>query len=74
MNTTQPTTDLMNADTPDYLLLPVQLDEKYNPDGDGEHPQITRAMWRTAVEQQETISGYWDWLYHKLIEQAESNS
>ncbi|QYY33702.1 hypothetical protein K2O51_31140 (plasmid) [Cupriavidus pinatubonensis] len=49
-------------------LSAEQLDDLYNPDGDGEHPQITRSMWRDAVAQQDTASGYWQWLAHKLQE------
>lgn len=47
-------------------LSAEQLDELYNADGDGEHPQITRATWREAVSKQETVSGYWPWLSHTL--------
>lgn len=47
-------------------LSAEQLDDFYNPDGDGEHPQVTRAMWREAVAQEETVSGYWQWLAHQL--------
>jgi len=39
-----------------------QLDAKYNPDGDGEHPVHTRWDWRQAVAQEATISGYWAWV------------
>jgi hypothetical protein len=42
------------------------LDDKYNPEGDGEHPVVTRQEWREAVAQQETVSGYWDWTAHKI--------
>jgi hypothetical protein len=55
----------------DYDLTPEQLDDKYNPDGGGEHPEITREDWAQAVEQGETSSGYWGWLSHKLIEKHE---
>lgn len=44
------------------------LDDKYNPEGDGEHPEWSRFAWRTAVAAEETISGYWDWVQHKLRE------
>jgi hypothetical protein len=44
------------------------LDDKYNPEGDGEHPVVTRQEWREAVAQQETVSGYWDWTAHKIAE------
>lgn len=52
----------------DKLLSAEQLDEKYNPDGDGEHPVFTRDEWRDAVGNQDTISGYWDWVYHRLTQ------
>lgn len=42
------------------------LDAKYNPDGDGEHPVLTRRCWRDAVGQEETISGYWEWVEHLI--------
>jgi hypothetical protein len=42
------------------------LDSIYNPEGDGEHPVISRAMWREAVVLQDTISGYWDWTAHRI--------
>jgi hypothetical protein len=50
----------------DHCLNPDQLDEKYNPDGDGEHPTHTRFDWRQAVAEQSTISGYWVWVHHVL--------
>lgn len=51
---------------PDHHLTGAQLDDKYNPDGDGQHPDIGRSEWRAAVDHQETISGYWDWVAHQL--------
>ncbi|WP_432263490.1 hypothetical protein [Cupriavidus sp. TMH.W2] len=53
-------------------LSAEQLDDLYNPDGDGEHPLITRAMWRQAVAQQDTVSGYWPWLAQMLSDDAAS--
>jgi hypothetical protein len=50
----------------DYGLTPKQLDDKYNPDGDGEHSGYPRSGWRFEVREQSTISGYWDWLRHQL--------
>lgn len=50
----------------EYDLSPEQLDDAYNPDGDGEHPRYTRARWREQVAQQYTISGYWVWVHHQL--------
>lgn len=46
-----------------------QLDDEYNPDGDGEHPTLPRADWREAVANEDTISGYWDWVAYKLSEE-----
>lgn len=50
----------------DYDLEASQLDDRYNPDGDGEHPVLNRDDWRDAVAQQTTISGYWDWVAHHI--------
>lgn len=46
----------------DRELTPEQLDEKYNPDGVGEHPVFTRALWKKAVADDETFFGYWQWV------------
>jgi hypothetical protein len=53
-------------DIPDYELTAEQLDDKYNLNGDGEHPVLTRDEWRNAVAMHETSSGYWDWLCHRM--------
>lgn len=50
----------------DKGLFPEDLDLKYNPDGDGEHPVFTRGDWRQAVYQQETICGYWFWVTYQI--------
>jgi len=52
----------------DYDLTAEQLDDKYNPDGGGEHPIITRADWRQAVESEDTLTGYWEWVEHQIFE------
>ena len=51
----------------DRDLNAEQLDAKYNPDGDGEHPVHTRDEWRSDVFNQYTISGYWEWVEHMLL-------
>ena len=51
---------------PDFGLTAEQLDDKYNPDGDGEHPGFPRAMWRDWVDQRDTISGYWAWVSYMI--------
>lgn len=50
----------------DKSLTAEQLDFKYNPDGDGEHPIFTRADWRNAVLELATSDGYWDWLVYQI--------
>lgn len=50
----------------DYGLNAEQLDCKYNPDGGGEHPRNTRKDWREAVANEDTISGYWEWIVSKI--------
>ncbi|PMV89753.1 MULTISPECIES: hypothetical protein [unclassified Pseudomonas] len=70
MNTTQPTINAEQCNSTqvsaDDELTPSQLDEKYNPDGGGEHPDYTRSDWREAVAQEYTLSGYWEWVAHTL--------
>jgi hypothetical protein len=56
----------------DVGLTASQLEDKYNPEGDGEHPIYTRDVWRQAVADEETISGYWDWLVYRITEVLES--
>lgn len=46
----------------DKNLTAEQLDNKYNPDGDGEHPHVTRFSWMEAVMNQDTLVGYWEWV------------
>ncbi|HGA2320469.1 TPA: hypothetical protein ACIRVE_005085 [Pseudomonas putida] len=47
-------------------LTAEQLDDKYNADGDGEHPEFTRADWREAVQLESTLTGYWQWVEHHV--------
>lgn len=51
---------------PDRDLTAVELDDKYNPEWDGEHPAYPRAAWRHEVINRNTISGYWDWVVYQL--------
>ena len=50
----------------DYCLRVDQLDDRYNEDGDGEHPGYTRRHWREHVKCQQTLAGYWEWVHFKL--------
>lgn len=53
----------------DYGFTARQLDDKYNQEGDGEHPGYTRKDWRQAVDQRDTVTGYWDWVRYQLAEE-----
>jgi hypothetical protein len=50
----------------DVLLTAKQLDDKYNPDGGGEHPIHIRDLWREAVLGGVTLLGYWDWVEYQI--------
>lgn len=54
---------LIEADAP---LSVDGLEDKYSPNGDGEHPLYIRSHWRVDVAHQLTISGYWAWVAHLL--------
>jgi hypothetical protein len=46
-------------------LTPAQLEGRYShggANGGGQHPVFTRADWRHAVGDGETVNGYWAWL------------
>ena len=47
-----------------------ELDEMFNPEGGGEHPGYPREEWRHAVANEDTVSGYWEWVRHQLIDEA----
>lgn len=52
----------------DHGLTAEQLDDKYNPEGGGEHPQFPREQWRWHVDAENTLLGYWDWVEHQITE------
>lgn len=55
----------------EILRTAEQLDMKYNPDGDGEHPEFTREAWIQAVGAGDTLRGYWEWVASELEECTE---
>lgn len=55
----------------DRGLSADELDARYNPDGDGEHPRYTRADWRDAVSNHDTSLGYWAWLEEQISGEEE---
>ena len=54
----------------DSSLTADELEEKYNPEGGGEHPVFHRAHWRQDVSRELTIKGYWEWV-RDVIQEAE---
>lgn len=57
-------------DKEDFGLTAEQLNDKYNPNGDGEHPVFTRGDWRSEVFNEFTLRGYWEYV-EELIREAE---
>lgn len=55
----------------DFGLTAEQIEEKYSPDGDGQHPEYTRSKWVRAVNLDSTIAGYFDWVHHQLVIEEE---
>lgn len=52
--------------TKDYLLTVDQLEDKYDPDGDGQHPGYPVYNWIQEVKCRVTRAGYWEWVHFKL--------
>lgn len=52
----------------DLDMSAEQLDDKYNQDGDGEHPVITAEAWRAKVADHGTRQGYWEWLEYRMTQ------
>ena len=53
-------------DAEDAMLNAEGLEEKYSPTGGGEHPLFKREDWRTAVNSDDTLLGYWGWVVNQL--------
>lgn len=56
-------------DKEDFGLTAEQLDDKYNPEGNGEHPIFTRGEWRDEVFSENTLRGYWEWVESQIEEE-----
>lgn len=52
----------------DKGLSAEQLDEKYNPEGNGTHPLFDRDEWGQVAAAGQTILGYWAWACEKVNE------
>lgn len=50
-----------------------ELEMKYSQDGKdwGHHPLHTRELWKHCVTEEDTVSGYWDWVYEKIQNEDE---
>jgi len=53
-------------DANDFNLDASQLERHYSANGDGEHPALTRVDWRSAVNNEDTAAGYWQWIADEL--------
>ena len=50
----------------------LELEDKYDDGmGGGEHPLHTRSQWKHCVAEDDTASGYWDWVYHMVQSEDE---
>jgi hypothetical protein len=56
----------------DLRLSREQLQEKYeaHDSGWGSHPNYTRQDWKYAVANDDSLSGYWEWVYYCVQEAA----
>lgn len=55
----------------DYGLTANELALKHNPEGDGEHPTFPRCDWREDVIRENTVVGYWDWVFNQLRDEQD---
>lgn len=63
--------------TPTRNRTPAQLESHYShggANGGGQHPEFTRADWRHAVGDGETVTGYWAWLASEIRQGKERRS
>lgn len=58
--------DNPQAAADDRDLTAEELDQKYNWNGGGEHPDYPREDWREMVRIEDTLLGYWAWVQHQL--------
>jgi hypothetical protein len=55
----------ISYDFEDFVMTAQQLREKYGAAG---HPEHTKAGWKFDVENDNTLSGYWDWVLDHIEE------
>lgn len=67
-------TDFGTQEPADRDLGRLELENKYTADhgeGWGHHPIHTRDLWKHCIAEDDTVDGYWDWVYNKLQNEDE---
>lgn len=52
----------------------LELEQKYSDghsEGWGHHPIHTRDLWKYCIAEDDTVDGYWDWVYNKIQNEDE---
>jgi hypothetical protein len=63
----------VNPVSPDDVGLSAEeLEQKYSPQGGGEHPDFTREDWREMIRIEDTLLGYWAWVNHRLTTEQDA--
>lgn len=57
----------------DVRLSPVELGTRYASSSVGTHPLLPVQLWRQHVQQQKTMTGYWEWVSQQLALLANVN-
>lgn len=56
----------------DIDLSAEELEQKYSPQGGGEHPDFPREDWREMIRIEDTLLGYWAWVNHQLTTEQDA--
>jgi hypothetical protein len=63
----------VNPVSPDDVGLSAEeLEQKYSPQGGGEHPDFPREDWREMIRIEDTLLGYWAWVNHQLTTEQDA--
>lgn len=52
----------------DRALSAEMLRIKYTPIATGEHPVLTKEIWKAAIMNNTTLLGYWEWVQSSIFE------
>lgn len=58
------TDELYNIES---TMSALDLEKQFTEAGDTEHSIFTQVLWRDAVLNQDTVSGYWVWTHHQIL-------